>query len=714
MKIVELILEKIEEDIAGFDAVALVENPAHQAHFYAFDDEDLDDTILYHLIRADVLERIRKEFVTKLPYERKEDYISRCIPVVMDEGFDKEQATAICYSDWEGFDETEDPQEIVIGDYKTRHYDMCPGASALYRKIESQEIDTDMGIAIRAAKLQDALFYLEKHTIQEMGRASFEDVKIAELLAEEIMTLSRMMELEEEHQYIAGHVEAIRSLYLDEEEMEVDVTSLPDFINEIKEKERFESYTDYPKSATNAAKRALEWRDSHPDNDCGTRVGWARANQLANRRPISRDTIARMASFARHLQHEDVPYSEGCGGLMVDAWGGRAGIEWAKNKLDKLEQSQQFVENAGGFSVDDYVSWTYAGRGEGDDRGRGQITNLRVSGKLKVPGTDFELSPTEERPAALIKTRTGQVVGQYTENLRKIQKPDDWPFNEFSYFDDLPESTQDRLIESLKSVGISRTELEKEYEIVDTPKSEFKLPTKDSANPDEPTNDTSGRYKILYQYVGPRDSKNRDFCRRLLDLDMLFRKEDIERMTLMGANSQEFGYYDIFQYKGSYGCRHRWNKKYVYQKKGDNLLEIFSSQQKRQFSLEEDERIVVGPLMIPDKLIYRVDENNEPYYVYFSKETIEEIARKMMKEEKLDDINLEHDQDSLVDGHLIETWIVEDEKSDKQGLYNMNYPKGTWMGMYKVEDDEIWRQIKSGQLKGFSIEGYFADRVIQN
>jgi len=68
----------------------------------------------------------------------------------------------------------------------------------------------------------------------------------------------------------------------------------------------------------------------------------------------------------------------------------------------------------------------------------------------------------------------------------------------------------------------------------------------------------------------------------------------------------------------------------------------------------------------------------------------------------------------LVDGHLIETWIVEDEESDKQGLYNMNYPKGTWMGMYKVEDDEVWRQIKNGQLKGFSIEGYFADRVIQN
>jgi hypothetical protein len=111
-------------------------------------------------------------------------------------------------------------------------------------------------------------------------------------------------------------------------------------------KEQFESYTDYPESAVNAAKRALEWRDSHPETDCGTPVGWARANQLAKREPISEETIARMASFARHLQYEDVPYSEGCGGLMVDAWGGRAGIEWASRKLEEIR---------GEFYIDPYV-----------------------------------------------------------------------------------------------------------------------------------------------------------------------------------------------------------------------------------------------------------------------------------------------------------------------------------------------------------------------
>ena len=82
------------------------------------------------------------------------------------------------------------------------------------------------------------------------------------------------------------------------------------------------------------------------------------------------------------------------------------------------------MENAGGFSVGDYVSWTFAGRGDDADRGRGQITDLRVSGEVQVPQTDVTLTATEEEPVALIRTRSGKVVGQYTRNLRKIKKPE--------------------------------------------------------------------------------------------------------------------------------------------------------------------------------------------------------------------------------------------------------------------------------------------------
>lgn len=106
---------------------------------------------------------------------------------------------------------------------------------------------------------------------------------------------------------------------------------------EAKKKTDLESYTDYPQSATNNAKKAIKWKEEN-GSSCGTRVGWTRANQLANKKPISRDTIARMASFKRHQQHKDVPYSEGCGGLMWDAWGGASGINWAISKLKQIDK----------------------------------------------------------------------------------------------------------------------------------------------------------------------------------------------------------------------------------------------------------------------------------------------------------------------------------------------------------------------------------------
>lgn len=97
-----------------------------------------------------------------------------------------------------------------------------------------------------------------------------------------------------------------------------------------------ESYSDYPISAQNNACRALKYKEKHPNNDCGTRTGWVRANQLCGRRNITVETIARMASFKRHQQNKDVPYDKGCGGLMWDCWGGDEGIDWAIRKMEYI------------------------------------------------------------------------------------------------------------------------------------------------------------------------------------------------------------------------------------------------------------------------------------------------------------------------------------------------------------------------------------------
>ena len=117
---------------------------------------------------------------------------------------------------------------------------------------------------------------------------------------------------------------------------EVEASEVLEQIKDMLAKEMLESYSDYPQSATNNAKKALKYKKEN-GSSCGTSVGWTRASQLAGRKPLSRDTIARMASFKRHQQHKDVPYTEGCGGLMWDCWGGTSGIEWAINKLKKID-----------------------------------------------------------------------------------------------------------------------------------------------------------------------------------------------------------------------------------------------------------------------------------------------------------------------------------------------------------------------------------------
>ena len=100
---------------------------------------------------------------------------------------------------------------------------------------------------------------------------------------------------------------------------------------------KFESFNDYPAAASNNAKRAIKYKEEN-GSTCGTPVGWTRARQLADKKPISRATIARMASFKRHQQNKDVPYDKGCGGIMWDAWGGSAGVNWAIRKLKAIDK----------------------------------------------------------------------------------------------------------------------------------------------------------------------------------------------------------------------------------------------------------------------------------------------------------------------------------------------------------------------------------------
>lgn len=125
-----------------------------------------------------------------------------------------------------------------------------------------------------------------------------------------------------------------------------------------------------------------------------------------------------------------------------------------------------------------------------------------------------------------------------------------------------------------------------------------------------------------------------------------------------------------------------------------------------------EERLVVGPAMIPDKMIIRRNEiTGEIYYVYFTSETIKKLQQKYMLEKLLDKTNIEHGRRFLNGVSVVESWIVEDPEKDKQQVFGMNYPKGTWMIMMKLESDEVWNKVKEGKLKGFSVQGYFMEKA---
>ena len=124
-------------------------------------------------------------------------------------------------------------------------------------------------------------------------------------------------------------------------DMDIDLLSeITDILNDVE----LESYNDYPQGAVNNAKKAIAWKEKN-GSDCGTQVGWTRAGQLARKENITRSTIARMASFKRQQQHKDVPYSEGCGGIMYDAWGGSAGVNWAISKLKEIDGEDMADDN---------------------------------------------------------------------------------------------------------------------------------------------------------------------------------------------------------------------------------------------------------------------------------------------------------------------------------------------------------------------------------
>ena len=142
------------------------------------------------------------------------------------------------------------------------------------------------------------------------------------------------------------------------------------------------------------------------------------------------------------------------------------------------------------------------------------------------------------------------------------------------------------------------------------------------------------------------------------------------------------------------------------------IEEDFIALKNQEFKLAEvdkEKRILMGAALIPNKPIYRRNEDNE-YYIYFSRDTVRKASELFFINGNQNNSTLEH-QVPLTGLSVVESWIVESEK-DKTRHYDMEVPVGTWMVSMKVLNDEVWNDyVKTGKVKGFSIEGYFADKA---
>ena len=648
-KLIELVINDDALLELGVDAIALVEMPAIEENFLYFK---------------------REEFVEPRAGEEESDFISRCMSAIEGEFPDQEQRLAVCYSYWRGSAEFEDLE------------DACwPGYEAIGLKPGKGGRMVPNCVPVEAAK--------------------------------------------------------------------------------------FESYNDYPESATNAAKRALEWRDAHPDQKCGTPVGWARANQLAKGENISEETIARMASFARHLQYKDVPYSEGCGGLMVDAWGGQAGIEWAQNKLERIREEmsdERFVLEPDEIDIFGYETknfklcpgaigtFKHLIEMQPDEETQGMIRSAAlqadtvfeieqnaIDNEYATPGDLFEASIFVQDFMDLM-AEIDQILGMKHDvsymagHLERISNfiPDD----EFEIdVAGLPPYREERVKDRFAGnpSGWTRDEVIAMY----------KNPKERNIRPDRTS---------VYQYAQKTQPKpkagfqtdHREYCKKLENGRFYFYRdimelEDENREFGPGGNSG----YNKFRWQGGPFCIHawkefRWNAQlqnieekgwargkagqanrddaplYGYMtKESKRKSEVGFLTEQNKFSayhFNDERRVVTGPLMIPDIEIPRRAENGEKYYVYFSEDTIRQIAEKFMREKRVDQTNIEHDSGDIRDkNYLFETWIIEDPEMDKAKAMGFNLPKGTWMGSMRVMDDPTWNLVKEGKLKGFSVEGFFGE-----
>ena len=143
----------------------------------------------------------------------------------------------------------------------------------------------------------------------------------------------------------------------------------------------------------------------------------------------------------------------------------------------------------------------------------------------------------------------------------------------------------------------------------------------------------------------------------------------------------------------------------------ENFLALKNEEQIRLAEVSKEKRILMGAALIPDQPIYRKNGEQE-FYIFFSKDTVVKASQMYLKAGNQGQATMEHTEEKLEGMTVVESWIIEDSVHDKSRKYGLDLPLGTWMVSMKIDNDDIWdNYVKQNKIVGFSIEGYFADRL---
>lgn len=142
----------------------------------------------------------------------------------------------------------------------------------------------------------------------------------------------------------------------------------------------------------------------------------------------------------------------------------------------------------------------------------------------------------------------------------------------------------------------------------------------------------------------------------------------------------------------------------------ESVIMKFNKNNKKnvKFSLLDDnKRKIIFPIMRCDFPIYRYDNYFGEYFVIYTKEVIEKMARKMIADNTANNINIEHNNNEIVNGIYLEELFIKDiEKGiNPKGYEDIeNY---SLFGVYSIDNNEIWQEIENGTFTGLSLEGMF-------